>query len=130
MVELPSNDVLRAVLPWWANRLMLEASLIGLQHRAEKVLKEIWRFQDAVPWIVDEQPAIAHSRPSNWLATSPEPDIKDIALFQPWASMVISSYSGFYTWNALTGVEDFVVNMAGEEIDPPAWTDLTASRKW
>lgn len=123
MVALPSDEVLRAVLPWWVNSVMQEAHETGVQHRAAKVLKEVWRFQDVVPWVVDEVPAIVDDQPSEWLSESPAPSMDELGRFQTWVSMVVTSYSNFYTWNSL---DDIVPRHA----DSPEWTSLTTSRKW
>lgn len=123
MPDLPSSETLRAVLPWWTVSVMQEALEVGVQHRAAKVLKEIWRFQDAVPWVVDEVPAIVDDQPSERLYQSPAPSIDELGRFQPWAHMVVTSYSNFYTWNSL---DDIIPRHP----DSPDWTSLTTNRKW
>lgn len=98
--SLPSDEVMRAVLPWWTYKVMRAAHQLGVQKQAGRAVREIWRLQDAVPWMNDGVPAIIDEdggRPSPWL-DSPQPSEEDLTAFRIWQSVVVESFGVDRNW--------------------------------
>ncbi len=115
---LPSNSVLRNALCWWADGIIQQAQSLGIQHRAEKVLKEVWRFQDVVPW-------------TDCGVTTAEPTPEDLETLKEWVSAIVRSYSNFYTWYAMPELDSLIMPLGKtEDTEAPPWTEAIKSRKW
>lgn len=120
----PAGEVLHAALPWWTNNVMQEAEKLGIQHRASRCLREVWRHQDAVLWFTEGGVgAISKDdRPAAWL-DGPEPEQSVLESLLEWATVLVGAYGAFYTWCDLSEI-------VPSAEDLPSWESVFETRKW
>lgn len=88
---LPSEEIIKSVLPWWSRRLMAESQRFGGQKVAAKAVRMIWSLQTYLPW----DPEVTNWEHIEELETPP---LEQINEFRPWAFSLMASLSRESVW--------------------------------